>query len=376
MTRPNSYLLRMAVFLALVAAVAAVLWSGINVAFAYNPALNGLILSVLVIGIGLNVRQVLLLNPEVDWVETWRRGQPALSGKLRLLAPMATMLGERHDRFRLSAMALRSVLDSINARLDESRELARYMVGLMIFLGLLGTFWGLSQTIGSVGDVIRTLDVSGADPAEVFDKLKAGLEKPLAGMGTAFSTSMFGLAGSLVLGFLDIQAGRAQNTFYNELEEFLSSQTRLGAGPVGDDQTVPAYIQALLEQTADSLDGLQRVIARNEEGRMTANNSLNALADKMAALADHMRMEQSLMLKLGEGQMELRPLLGRIADNVGGLDEVSRAHLRNMDAKLETLVHETVASRTELVSELRAEFRLLARTIAAAAGNPDLAPRQ
>jgi hypothetical protein len=367
MTRPNSYLVRMATFLALVVAVGAMLWPGLAAAFAYNPALNGLILGVLAIGIVLNLRQVVLLTPEVAWVEARRCGQPALSGKLRLLAPMASMLGERHDRISLSAMALRSLLDSIAARLDESRELARYMVGLMIFLGLLGTFWGLSQTIGSIGEVIRTLDVSGNDPVEMFDKLKTGLDQPLAGMGTAFSTSMFGLAGSLVLGFLDLQAGRAQNTFYNELEEWLSSQTRLGTGAVAEEQSVPAYIQALLEQTADSLDGLQRVVIRAEEGRASANAGLSALADKLSALSDHMRVEQSLMIKLGEGQMEMRQLLTRLAEGGGGLDEVSRGHLRSVDGRLETLIGETVATRTELVSELRAEFRLLARTIAAAA---------
>jgi hypothetical protein len=367
MTSPNSYLLRMAVFLALVAAAVTLLWSGLWGTFSYNPVLNGLILGVLLIGIGLNLRQVLLLKPEVAWVESWRRGQPALSGRLRLLAPMSSMLGERQERISLSAVALRSLLDSIAARLDESRELARYMVGLMIFLGLLGTFWGLSQTIGSVGDVIRTLDVSGTDPVAMFEALKVGLDKPLAGMGTAFSTSMFGLAGSLVLGFLDLQAGRAQNVFYNELEEWLSAQTRLGAGTIAGDQHVPAYIQALLEQTADSLDGLQRVIGRSEEGRMSANAALGTLADRLSALSDHMKVEQSLMLKLGEGQMDLRPVLARLADGSGGLDEASRTHLRNIDGRLEMLVGETVAIRNELVTELRSEFRLLARTIAAAA---------
>ncbi|OAN51396.1 flagellar motor protein MotA [Magnetospirillum moscoviense] len=369
MTRPKSYLARMMIFLALVAGVAAMLWPGIVIAFSYNPALNGLIFGVLLIGIGLNLRQVAMLGPEAAWVEGWQRGQPAASGRLRLLAPMASMLGERHERISLSAMALRSLLDSIAARLDESRELARYMVGLLIFLGLLGTFWGLSQTIGSVGEVIRAMDVSGQDPAAMFESLKTRLELPLAGMGTAFSTSMIGLAGSLVLGFLDLQAGRAQNTFYNELEEWLSAQTRLGAAPSLEGASAPAYLQALLEQTADSLDSLQRLIVRSEENRQSSAVGLTALVDKLSVLADHMRVEQSLMLKVGEGQVELRQVLARLVDQPAGsgIDEASLGHLRSIDNHLQVVAAETKATRTELVGELRQEFRLLARTIAAVA---------
>lgn len=369
MTRPNRYLLRMAVFLAVVAAVAAVLAPGLTAAFLANPALNGLIFGVFLVGIVLNFRQVMLLKPEVDWLESWQRGQPATSGgRLRLLGPMAGMLGERQGRMSLSALGLRSVLDSIAARLDEGRELARYFVGLLIFLGLLGTFWGLSRTVGSVGDVINTLTVTGADASQAFERLKAGLDAPLSGMGTAFSTSLFGLAGSLVLGFLDLQAGQAQNAFYNELEEWLAGQTRLGGGSLNveaGDQSVPAYIQALLEQTADSLDELQRILARGEESRISNNANIRALTDKLSTLTDHMKAEQALMIKLGEAQLEMRPLLARIADQSSGLDESSRAHLRNMDLALGRLVDQTTRGHDELIAELRAEFKLLARTIAA-----------
>lgn len=373
MTRPNRYLLRMAAFLAAVAAVAAVLAPGLMHAFMANPGLNGLIVGVFLVGIVMNFRQVLLLKPEVEWLETWRRGQPSLSGgKLRLLAPMSSMLGERQGRMSLSAMALRSLLDSIAARLDEGRDLARYFVGLLIFLGLLGTFWGLSRTIGSVGEVIGSLSVSGADASAAFERLKTGLEAPLGGMGTAFSTSLFGLAGSLVLGFLDLQAGQAQNAFYNELEDWLAGQTRLGGGGaaalVEGDQPVPAYIQALLEQTADSLDELQRIMARGEESRISTNANIRALTDKLSTLTDHMRAEQALMIKLGEAQMEMRPLLAKLADGAqGGMDEASRNHIRNMDVALGRLVEETAHGHDELIAELRSEFKLLARTIAAVA---------
>jgi hypothetical protein len=371
MTRPNRYLLRMAIFLAAVAAVAGVLAPGLVRAFMANPGLNGLIVGVFVVGIVMNFRQVLLLKPEVEWLETWRRGQPSLSGaKLRLLAPMASMLGERQGRMSLTAMTLRSLLDSIAARLDEGRELARYFVGLLIFLGLLGTFWGLSRTIGSVGEVIGSLSVSGADASAAFERLKTGLEAPLGGMGTAFSTSLFGLAGSLVLGFLDLQAGQAQNSFYNELEDWLAGQTKLGGGTLAaeGDQPVPAYIQALLEQTADSLDELQRIMARGEEGRISTNANIRALTEKLSTLTDHMRAEQALMIKLGEAQMEMRPLLSKLVEvPQGGMDETTRTHIRNMDVALSRLVEETAHGHDELIAELRSEFKLLARTIAAVA---------
>ncbi|MGE5546256.1 MAG: flagellar motor protein MotA [Solirubrobacterales bacterium] len=371
-SRPARYLLRMGLFLAAVALIAAALSPGLVAAFLANPALNGLIVGVFLVGIALNFRQVLLLRPEAQWLESWRRGQPALSGgRLRLLAPMANMLGERRDRVSLSAMALRSLLDSIAARLDESRELARYFVGLLIFLGLLGTFWGLSHTVGSIGEVIRSLSVTGADAGAAFDALKSGLEKPLSGMGTAFSTSLFGLAGSLVLGFLDLQAGQAQNAFYNELEDWLAGQTRLGGGgslSAEGDQPVPAYLQALLEQTADSLDELQRILARGEEGRISTNTNIRALTDKLSTLTDHMRAEQALMIKLGENQLEMKTLLARVSDSPqAGMDETTRAHIRNIDNALGRLVEETVQSRDEVVAELRSEFKLLARTIAAVA---------
>ena len=383
MIRPNRFLYRMIAFLIAVAVVAVMLREGLVLAFAHNPALNGLLVGVLLIGIVLNFRQVLMLSPEIDWLDSWRRGQPSLSGgRLRLLAPMARMLGERHDRMSLSAMALRSVLDSIAARLEEQRDLSRYLVGLMIFLGLLGTFWGLSRTVGSIGEVIGSLTAGGGtDPAGAFERLKAGLGQPLSGMGTAFSTSLFGLAGSLALGFLDLSAGQAQNAFYNDLEEWLAGQTKLGAsGRMTSDETggasVPAYIQALLEQTADSLDQVQRAIMRSEDNRGGFAGAITQLSDKLSVLNDHMRAEQALLLKLGEGQLETRNLLARLAENStrdGGLDDPTRSHIRAMDGSLKRLVEETVASRQELVTEFRGELRLLARTIAALA---DAAPER
>lgn len=374
MTHTRRYLTRMALFLAAVAVVIALLSRGLHAAFMANPALNGLILGVLLIAILMNFRQVILLGPEVSWIDSARRGHPLLSAAAvpRLVSPLAAMLGERRgDRFSLSATALRSVLDAIAARLDESREISRYFTGLLIFLGLLGTFWGLSQTVGSISEVIRSMTIAGDDFGTAFDGLKRGLEAPLSGMGTAFSSSLFGLAGSLVVGFLDLQAGQAQNAFYTDLEDWLSSQTRLGGGPVtadGGEASVPAYIQALLEQTAESIDNLQRIIARGEESRMSANSNIRALTDKLSTLTDQMRAEQSLMIRLAESQIELKPLIGRLAEtNAGGLDEPTRNHVRNIDVGLTRLMEEAQIGRDEMIREMRSEFKLLARTIAAIA---------
>ena len=374
MTRPTVYLLRMAIFLLLVIAVVFLLLASFLDAFQANPALNGLILGVMLLGIIYIFRQVQMLAPEVEWIEGYRTNRPGLSSTRqapRMVAPMATMLGERQGRVSLSTLSMRSILDSIGSRLDESRELSRYLIGLLIFLGLLGTFWGLLKTIGAVGDVVGGLSIAeGGDVTSLFDELKTGLTAPLAGMGTAFSSSLFGLAGSLVLGFLDLQANQAQNRFYNELEEWLSSFTRLqsGAGLVESDQSVPAYVSALLEQTADSLDRLQRTLARGEESRRAADQNLAALSDQLATMSDQMPGQQALMVKLVESQIDMKPVLDRLANagqQAGALDEASRAHLRNMDVLISRLLEETINGRTQLADDIRSEIKLLARTIAA-----------
>ena len=375
MTQPQRYLTRMTVFVVAVIVVAGALYAPLERAFLANPVLNGVILGVLVLGIGYVLRQVVQLKPEVDWLETYRRNEPGLS-VLRaptLLAPMATMLGERGDRhMSLSALSMRSLLDSISSRLDESREISRYLIGLLIFLGLLGTFWGLLETVASVGTTVKGLSASEGDFQALFANLQEGLAAPLTGMGTAFSSSLFGLAGSLVLGFLELQAGQAQNRFYNDLEEWLSGLTRLSSGALAEgDQSVPDYVSALLEQTADSLSNLQRTLSRGEESRVTANATLLALADKLATLTDQMRAEQDLLVKLVETQMEVKPVLERLSEATvkmsdGGLDEASRTHLRNIDVYMARLLEESAQGRSELVDGIRSELKVLARTVAGA----------
>jgi hypothetical protein len=369
MTGTRTFLTRMILFLVIAAAVLLVIIGPLETAFRANPAINGLILAVLLLGIVYSFRQVLMLRPEVQWIETFRRSEPGLSVQEppSLLGPMATMLGDRTSRrMQLSTLGMRSLLDGISSRLDESRDISRYMIGLLVFLGLLGTFWGLLQTIAAVGDTISTLTVDGGDFSAQFDSLRQGLEAPLSGMGTAFSSSLFGLGGSLVLGFLDLQTGQAQNRFYNELEEWLSSVTRLssGAGIAEGDQSVPAYVQALLEQTAESLDNLQRTMSTAEGGRHSTNQALVNLSERLATLTDQMRSEQDLMVKLVESQMEMKPVLQRLADGGGG-GKTAETHLRNMDVYLSQLLDATTRGQEQLVSEIRSELKLLSRTIAA-----------
>lgn len=379
MTHPRRYLLRMAIFLVAVAVIAAILFNGMRDAFMSNPALNGLIIGVLLLGIIYIFRTVVILTNDVAWLENYRAGRPGLSvaPEPRMLAPMAAMLGERTERFSLSAPSMRSLLDGIASRLDESRDLSRYLIGLLIFLGLLGTFWGLLQTIGAVSNVISGLAVDGDNLSSVFSELKTGLQAPLTGMGTAFSSSLFGLAGSLVLGFLELQAGQAQNRFYNDLEDWLSGQTRLGSGALNieGDQSVPAYVQALLEQTADSLESLQRTLQRGEESRISANTGITDLSERLGTLTDQMRTEQSLMVKLAESQLELKPILARLDDSLnrssltGGDGDDVRSHIRNIDVHLARLIEDAATGRTEVVQELRSEIRVLSRTLAAIAEN-------
>src|SRR6195256_6544462 len=379
MPRSHRFLLRMSVFLGLVAALAYALHGPLLAAFLGNPAVNGVILGILVAGIVYIFRQVMLLDPEVDWIERFRkrlanRDLTAPPGKApRLLGPMARMLGARQDgRVSLSATSLQTLLDGIASRLDETRETSRYLIGVLVFLGLLGTFYGLLETVRSVGGVIGALNVSASDLARAFADLKAGLESPLHGMATAFSSSLFGLAGSLVLGFLDLQAGQAQNRFYNDLEEWLSTYTRLSSGPFGEgsEGSAPAYLHALLEQTADSLENLQRILTRGEDSRITANIALAGLTERLGNVGEHMKAGQSLMVQLAENQMELKPSLARlatIAENSLGQDDVLRTHLRNIEAYLARLTEDVAEGRAQSVQELRGEIRLLARTIAALA---------
>jgi hypothetical protein len=315
LSSPRIYLIRMLVFLILCALLVIVLYRQIWAAFLANPGLNALIIAVLLIGIALSFRQVIRLYPEVNWVNGFRLADPGLAVDRApvLLAPMAAILGDRVGRMAISSQIMRSILDSIATRLDEARDISRYMTGLLVFLGLLGTFWGLIETVGSVGNVISKLNVGG-DAGAVFDSLKEGLAAPLGGMGISFSSSLFGLAGSLVLGFLDLQMSQAQNRFYTDLEDWLSTTVR-DLGVDADLRAAPAAAPAGVEIKV-AIERLKDAIAGTGSSK-EATTAMANLAEAIQGLVKHMRTEQQMIRDWADAQAEqqrdIKLLLERIA---------------------------------------------------------------
>jgi hypothetical protein len=309
LSSPRIFLVRMLVFLVLCSLLLVVLYKQIVIAFFANPGLNALIGVVLLIGTILSFRQVIRLYPEVAWVNNFRIADPGLAAEDRyptLLAPMAAILGgERTGRMSISQQTMRHLLDSIATRLDEARDISRYMTGLLVFLGLLGTFWGLIETVGSVGKVIDGLKVGG-DAGALFDTLKEGLAAPLGGMGISFSSSLFGLAGSLILGFLDLQSSQAQNRFYTDLEDWLAS-------------TVRQYGNETAAGSGELQHVLERLRLTLEDGgaNRTTTTAMANLADAIQSLVAHMRSEQDMIREWADGQgeqnLEIKKLLERIA---------------------------------------------------------------
>jgi hypothetical protein len=313
---PRVYLVHMVVFTMLVGVLVAVIFPGLYEAFVASPVLNGVIVFTLVLGMFHSFRMVVRLFKEVNWVNRFRGGDKEDPSKPpELIAPMAMMLKNRKDMV-LSPVSMRSLLDSLASRLDESRDMSRYLVGLLIFLGLLGTFWGLLETVRSIGGAIEGLDVTAAQSATLFDQLKQGLQAPLKGMGLSFSSSLFGLAGSLILGFLDLKAAQAQNRFYTDLEDWLSSMTDIEAGDVQNTSAAPVSgIAPQLLRT--ELQSLQRAVERLtftlENNKPAAGGgstttveggaeSIEQLADAVANLVAQMREEQKLVRQWAQGQ--------------------------------------------------------------------------
>jgi hypothetical protein len=310
LSSPRIFLVRMLVFVVLCGLVAFLLHKQIQNAFMANPGLNALIIGVLAIGIILSLRQVIRLYPEIAWVNNFRLADPGLAVERApvLLAPMATILGSRVGRMAMSAQLMRGILDSIATRLDEARDISRYMTGLLVFLGLLGTFWGLIETVGSVGNVIQGLK-AGGDAGTMFDSLREGLAAPLSGMGISFSSSLFGLAGSLVLGFLDLQSSQAQNRFYTELEDWLSTTVYDHAaepGAAGISAGMSGEMRGAIERLKDAI---------NESGGSKAATSAMAnLAEAIQGLVHHMRTEQQLIRDWVDAQADQQREIQRLLE--------------------------------------------------------------
>jgi hypothetical protein len=318
---PQRYLWRMLIFIGAAAFIPLILYRQILDAFWSNPLLNAMIFFVLAIGIFLALRQVVRLFREVKWVNNFRLGDPGLQVNRPpvLLAPMATLLGDRVGRMAINTSTMRSILDSVGMRLDEARDISRYLTGLLVFLGLLGTFWGLLQTVSSVGDVIRSLSVASNDVGVIFEDLKAGLEAPLQGMGTAFSSSLFGLSGSLVLGFLDLQASQAQTRFFTNLEDWLSTVTDIRVDDLDDNYSEAlagadnSQLISVLEQLSHKIDSAGKGTSGRDATAAMAN-----LAEGIQGLVQHLRSEQQLMREWADQQSgqqeEIKQLLAKLND--------------------------------------------------------------
>ncbi|TRO95653.1 hypothetical protein FKB34_07335 [Glycocaulis profundi] len=322
-TGPGQYILWMGVFLGAVTAIAILLHGPLVAAFEANPAINGLILGVLLIGIVYTFQQALAIGPSARWLIKLRdEPDPArLPTPPALIAPMAALITDAADgRARLSAASARVVLDSVAARMAENGAFTRYFGRLLIFLGLLGTFYGLLLVVSDVGDAVSAVSATASGVAEAdANRLISAIQEPIAGMGIAFASSLFGLAGSLIIGFLELQASRAQNRFYNEIEEWLSSISRLAAaGPAragsGDEDAPSAYVGALLEQTADTLDQLAHTMERHtrqlettltrfaDDSQESNREAARMLRDEIKVLVRALEAQSRMRRERGDGE--------------------------------------------------------------------------
>jgi hypothetical protein len=311
LSSPTPFLWTMFIFLIIVGFLTAILYRQAHQAFMTNPGLNGFILGVLLIGIILVFTQILSLRPEVRWFNAFQAtGSVDKAGRIpKLLAPMHALIGRKGD-ITLSPVIQRSILDSIATRLDETRDTSRYLIGLLVFLGLLGTFWGLIGTIGSISNVIQSLDPNAGDANDILSSLKSGLTAPLSGMGTAFSSSLLGLSGSLILGFLDLQAGRAQNRFYTNLENWLSTVTDTGSEAPASS---PAQMKKELLQIAQYLSQASQ---NDNVGGERSLSALSNLAEGVQGLVKTMRSEQQMLRDWMEAQQDEAKALRRTLDRL------------------------------------------------------------
>tara|TARA_B100000131_G_scaffold311466_1_gene344354 strand:+ start:38 stop:1093 length:1056 start_codon:yes stop_codon:yes gene_type:complete len=328
MTDPRKYLFRMIIFVLVVIGVATLLGQPLIEAFNGNPAINGLILSVLIVGIIFLARQTIKLVPEKLWIQSLQASGTS-SIEPVLLAPLDHMLGKdsKIKEISMSAAALRSVLDGVAGRLDENREIARYLIGLLIFLGLLGTFWGLLGTVRSVSFVIGNLNFGDQDTGLVFANLQEGLKSPLSGMSTAFSSSLFGLAGSLVLGFLDLQLGQASGRFYQDLENWLSSSVKITNSSTSSSLS-PSYSQSISDTAANHLSELATALTNIEGDRSRFLTQITELNAQLRRLSDQIDEDRSLHNKIPKLEAQLQSITEEARSNHAAQTDLMRQEIR------------------------------------------------
>ncbi|CAM4070481.1 hypothetical protein [Palleronia rufa] len=341
--------------------------------FLANPYLNGFIGLVFLIGIAACFWQVWQLISSVGWIEGFLEDDAghSVSAAPRLLAPLAALMRARGRQVQISSSSSRSILDSVATRIDEARDITRYLVNLLIFLGLLGTFYGLATTVPAIVDTIRALaPAEGEDGLAIFGRLMDGLEAQLGGMGVAFGSSLLGLAGSLVVGLLELFASHGQNRFYRELEEWLSSITRLGfAGADGDGAGEQIASVAILEHMATQIDRLEHLFRQGEAARSTTDARLAEIADGLSQDGGAAGRDGLLdaLDRVAAGQERMVDALGD-ASGFQGLDAESRMRLRSIDVQLLRLLEEIAAGRQETTQDLRRELRKVARSFARSQG--------
>ncbi len=367
-SQPVRQITSMLIALALVGAGLYLGFVQMRAIFMSNPYLNGLILAVFVMGVGSTFAQVWQLMKSVEWIEGFaaNRGGHQITIAPSLLAPLATLLRSRGQLMQISSTAATSIQDSVAQRIDEDREITRYLGNTLIFLGLLGTFYGLATTVPALVETIRSLNpAEGESGADVFGRLQQGLESQLGGMGTAFSSSLLGLAGSLVVGLLELFAGHGQNRFYRELEEWLSTITRLGfAGNDEGGHEDSAMLSAFANHMGEQLDTMRGMFTQAEQTRGQADEHLSQLARTIDRLVDSQRgsgTNEALLTRIAEGQDRL---IAKMEDGgVDGLDAESRMRLRSIDTQMLRLLEEIAAGRQETLADLRSDFAGLTRAI-------------
>lgn len=347
--------------------------------FAANPYLNGVICFVFVIGVVACFYQVFQLIGSVRWIENFASDTPDPDTIApQLLAPLASLLRTRGARMQVSATSTRSILDSVSTRIDEAREITRYIVNMLIFLGLLGTFYGLATTVPAVVDTIRSLAPSeGEGGVDVFSRLMTGLEAQLGGMGVAFGSSLLGLAGSLVVGLLELFAGHGQNRFYQELEDWLSSITRVGF-TAGDDATAEQNIMAgVVDHMAQQMETLHALFAQSDANRALVDEKLGKLADAVDRMTNRMQgadpASQALERVASGQERMIEALEARTSDSGDGMDAESRMRLRSIDVQMLRILEEISAGRQETMAELRHDISLLATAVS---GGRNAGPRR
>ncbi len=341
--------------------LAVMLWQPLVSIFQHNVFLNLCILTVFIFGVVWNFGQLFVLKAEKVWLDKFEEGKENFpdAPKPKILKPLALLFHE--PKFYPSAPAVRAVLGSIEARLESIRDVSRYITGTLVFLGLLGTFWGLSQTIGSIASVIGGLDLSGVNLQETFQNLKQGLHAPLLGMGTAFSSSLFGLLGSLVVGFFDLQIYRLANRFYFSIEERLS-YLMSGQGISPDTESSAVYATSLHSQTAEMIAGVAEKMKHTEENRTTIVKNMTQIIDTLSQLSEYVHATQSITKKLAQNQIEIQELLVKVS-KISGKDDGTRNHLRTIETTMGKLLEELIEGRQKTTGEIRGEIRILSKTI-------------